>query len=94
MSHTLVTYTVKPGCEEENTALVRAVFDELAQTRPEGLPTKRPPADQYAQRLPVEVRGGLRAARRRRRARRSRCRPARVGTARRGYSGTTGDRES
>src|SRR5438105_3390487 len=37
MSHTLVTYSVKPGREEENAALVRAVFDELAQTRPEGL---------------------------------------------------------
>jgi hypothetical protein len=37
MSHTLVTYTVKPGREEENAALVRAVFEELAQTRPEGL---------------------------------------------------------
>lgn len=37
MSHTLVTYTVKRGREEENAALVRAVFEELAQTRPEGL---------------------------------------------------------
>ena len=37
MSHTLVTYTVKPGREVENTALVRAVFEELAQTRPDGL---------------------------------------------------------
>ena len=36
MSYTLVTYTVKPGREEENAALVRAVFEELAQTRPEG----------------------------------------------------------
>jgi hypothetical protein len=33
----MVTYTVKPGREEENAALVRAVFDELAQTRPSGL---------------------------------------------------------
>jgi hypothetical protein len=33
----MVTYTVKPGREEENAALVRAVFDELAQTRPAGL---------------------------------------------------------
>jgi hypothetical protein len=32
MRHTMVTYTVKPGREEENAALVRAVFDELAQT--------------------------------------------------------------
>ena len=37
MRHTMVTYTVKPGREEENTALVRAVFEELAQTRPDGL---------------------------------------------------------
>ena len=37
MRHTLVTYTVKPGREDENAALVRAVFDELAQTRPAGL---------------------------------------------------------
>lgn len=37
MRHTLVTYTVKPGRAEENAALVRAVFDELAQTRPAGL---------------------------------------------------------
>jgi hypothetical protein len=36
MRHTLVTYTVKPGREQENAALVRAVFEELAQTRPEG----------------------------------------------------------
>jgi quinol monooxygenase YgiN len=36
MSHTMVTYTVKPGREEENAALVRAVFEELAQTRPTG----------------------------------------------------------
>jgi len=36
MSHTIVTYTVKPGREEENAALVRAVFEELAQTRPPG----------------------------------------------------------
>ena len=32
MSHTIVTYTVKPGREEENSALVRAVFEELAKT--------------------------------------------------------------
>ena len=37
MSHTIVTYTVKPGREEENASLVRAVFEELAQTRPDGL---------------------------------------------------------
>ena len=37
MRHTMVTYTVKPGRGEENATLVRAVFEELAQTRPEGL---------------------------------------------------------
>jgi hypothetical protein len=36
MSYTMVTYTVKPGREEENADLVRAVFDELADTRPAG----------------------------------------------------------
>src|SRR5579871_31987 len=36
MRHTMVTYTVKPGREEENAALVRAVFEELAQAQPAG----------------------------------------------------------
>src|SRR5437588_12445450 len=36
MSHTMVTYIVKPGREQENAELVRAVFEELAQTRPAG----------------------------------------------------------
>jgi hypothetical protein len=36
MHHSLVTYTVKSGREEENAALVRAVFAELAETRPPG----------------------------------------------------------
>jgi hypothetical protein len=36
MSNTIVNYTVVPGREEENAALVRAVFAELAQTRPAG----------------------------------------------------------
>ena len=36
MSHTIVTYTVKPGCEAENAALVRAVFEELAKDQPSG----------------------------------------------------------
>jgi hypothetical protein len=36
MKHTMVTYTVKPGREQENAALVRAVFEELAETRPTG----------------------------------------------------------
>ena len=40
MRHTLVTYTVKPGREEENAALVRAVFEELAQTQPEDCGTR------------------------------------------------------
>ena len=30
MSHTIVTYTVRPGREHENAALVGAVFEELA----------------------------------------------------------------
>jgi hypothetical protein len=37
MRHTMVSYTVKPGREEENAALVRGVFEELAETRPDGL---------------------------------------------------------
>jgi hypothetical protein len=36
MSYTMVTYTVKPGREEENARLVRSVFDELAEARPAG----------------------------------------------------------
>lgn len=36
MSHTIVTYTVKPGREQENATLVRAVFEELAQSWPPG----------------------------------------------------------
>jgi hypothetical protein len=36
MRHTMVTYTVKAGREEENAALVRAVFEELAQLEPKG----------------------------------------------------------
>jgi quinol monooxygenase YgiN len=36
MSHTIVTCTVRPGREHENAALVRAVFEELAKTRPAG----------------------------------------------------------
>ena len=36
MRHTLVTYTVKPGREAENVALVRAVFAELAERQPAG----------------------------------------------------------
>lgn len=37
MKHTMVTYTVKPGSEELNAKLVRAVFDELAELQPDGL---------------------------------------------------------
>jgi hypothetical protein len=33
----MVRYTVKPGQEQHNEALVRAVYDELATTRPPGL---------------------------------------------------------
>jgi quinol monooxygenase YgiN len=36
MSHTIVSYTAKPGREQENAALVRAVFEELAEARPAG----------------------------------------------------------
>ena len=36
MSHTIVNYTVKSGREEENVALVRAVFEELSKARPTG----------------------------------------------------------
>ena len=36
MSHTIVTYSTKPGQEEANAALVRAVFAELERSRPEG----------------------------------------------------------
>ena len=33
----VVRYTVKPEALEENVRLVRAVYDELAATRPDGL---------------------------------------------------------
>lgn len=36
MSNTIVTYTTKPGREQENANLVRAVFDELANAQPSG----------------------------------------------------------
>jgi hypothetical protein len=36
MGHTIVRYTVKPGAEEENAELVRAVYRELAELRPSG----------------------------------------------------------
>jgi hypothetical protein len=36
MSHTIVSYTVKPGHQQENDALVRGVFEELATARPAG----------------------------------------------------------
>jgi hypothetical protein len=34
MGHTIVNYTAKPEREQENAALVRAVFEELAEARP------------------------------------------------------------
>ena len=36
MKRTLVRYTVKPGSEDENAALVRAVYQELADLNPDG----------------------------------------------------------
>lgn len=36
MGRTIVRYTVKPGVEEENAELVRAVYRELAELRPQG----------------------------------------------------------
>jgi hypothetical protein len=36
MHHTIVTYAAKPGRDQENAGLVRAVFEELAKTRPAG----------------------------------------------------------
>ena len=36
MNHTMVTYSVKSGREEENVALIRALFEELARTQPAG----------------------------------------------------------
>lgn len=37
MTHTIVSYTVNPGREQENAALVRAVFEELAKAQPTGM---------------------------------------------------------
>jgi quinol monooxygenase YgiN len=37
MSHTIVSYTVKPGREQENAALVLGVFEELAKAQPAGM---------------------------------------------------------
>jgi hypothetical protein len=37
MRHVIVRYRVKPDRVQENIALVRAVYDELAKTRPAGL---------------------------------------------------------
>jgi hypothetical protein len=36
MGRTMARYTVKPGSEEHNTELVRAVYRELAELRPQG----------------------------------------------------------
>jgi sulfite reductase alpha subunit-like flavoprotein len=37
VQHAIVTYTVKPGREQENAALVRAVFEDLDREQPSGL---------------------------------------------------------
>jgi hypothetical protein len=37
MTHTIVSYTAKPGRAPENATLVRAVFQELAHVRPVGI---------------------------------------------------------
>jgi hypothetical protein len=37
MKRTIVRYTVKPGQEDINADLVRAVYSELADLKPEGL---------------------------------------------------------
>src|SRR5512143_1189322 len=37
MRRVIVTYKVKPERVEEHEALIRAVFDELAKTKPDGL---------------------------------------------------------
>ena len=37
MTHVMVRYRVKADRVEENEALVRAVYEELQETRPEGL---------------------------------------------------------
>jgi hypothetical protein len=36
MRHTIVSYTVKPGREQENAALLGALFEVLAKARPGG----------------------------------------------------------
>jgi hypothetical protein len=36
MRRTIARYTVKPGCDERNAELVRAVYRELAVLRPQG----------------------------------------------------------
>lgn len=36
-NHTIVRYTVKPGHEDHNQELVRAVYDQLGEQWPEGL---------------------------------------------------------
>jgi hypothetical protein len=36
ITHTVVRYTVKPGLEEQNADLVRAVYRELAEAQPAG----------------------------------------------------------
>ena len=58
ISYTMVTYTVKPGREQENAALVRAVFEKLAQTRPAGF-RRRVPTELPLEELPGSVRNYL-----------------------------------
>jgi len=36
MTHTVVRYTIKPGLEDRNAELVRAVYRELAELEPTG----------------------------------------------------------
>ena len=37
MSHTIVSYTMKPGREQEDVALIRGVFEELPTAQPAGM---------------------------------------------------------
>jgi hypothetical protein len=39
MTRTVARYTVKPGSEERNAELVRAVYRELAELAPQGPPS-------------------------------------------------------
>ncbi len=37
MSHVIVRYKIKPGHADENETLIKAVFAQLAEARPEGI---------------------------------------------------------